>query len=82
MRTVGTNITLRNSSDQALKKVAVNIFYHSGDNKVVDKRTVYFSDIPPHSTFTLKAPMSPIADKAYTLLGMVNSEKGNVDPTK
>jgi len=82
MRNVGTNITLRNSSDQALKKVAVNIFYHSGDNKVVDKKTVYFSDIPPHSTFTLKAPMSPIADKAYTLLGMVDSEKGNVDPTK
>ena len=65
-------ITINNTSTEALHKVAVDISYYKANNKLFDKETVYFTNIQPGSSFTLTTPGNHKARSARFKLGKVN----------
>ncbi len=74
----GAAITVNNNSSEFLKVVAVDVFYHQGDNIAVHKETLYFSNLAPQNSYTLKVPANSRGDKIYCQLGLISSEKGAI----
>lgn len=74
----GMKITVKNISDQLLKVVAVDVFYHTEEEKPLAKKTIYFSNIKPGQSITLTAPGNSKASGAYHKLGLVSSEEGGL----
>jgi hypothetical protein len=72
----GVEITLQNNSDQTLKLVAVDVLYHKGNNSVIQRETIYFSDIRPGTSRMLVAPGNRNARGANYQLGLISAEDG------
>lgn len=72
----GVEITLRNNSDQMLKLVAVDVLYHKNNNSVIQRETIYFSDIPPGTSRMLVARGNRNAHSANYELGLISAEGG------
>ncbi len=70
----GLNVSLQNNSDKPLKMVAVNVFYTNDAGAVINKQTLYFSDVQPGQAVARAASGHKIATKAYCKLGLVSSE--------
>jgi hypothetical protein len=72
----GVEITLQNNSDQTLKLVAVDVLYHKGNKSVIQRETIYFSDIRPGTSRMLVAPGNRNARGANYQLGLISAEGG------
>ena len=68
------NVKLHNKSDKVLKMAAVNVFYTDSANTVLNKQTLYFSNIQPGQTVSKGASPHKIATKAYSKVGLVSTE--------
>jgi hypothetical protein len=58
----GLKLTLYNHSTVTLNKAAVEVLYYSEQNSLLDKKTLYFSNIAPRNSQTLAAPDHRMAD--------------------
>lgn len=72
----GVEITLQNNSDQTLKLVAVDVLYHKGNNNVIQRETIYFSDIRPGTSRMMVARGNRNARSANYQLGLISAEDG------
>ncbi|MEJ7914445.1 MAG: hypothetical protein WKF70_14915, partial [Chitinophagaceae bacterium] len=68
------NVSLQNKSDKILKTVAVNVFYNDKDGKVLNRQTLYFTDIKPGEVVSKAGSPHKLATKAHCELGLVSSE--------
>ncbi len=72
-----SEITLQNKSAELLKVVAVDVIYYRTDGSFLTKETVYFRDISPHTSRTLKAPPHGKAEEVKYKMGLISaSESG------
>jgi hypothetical protein len=58
----GLKLTLYNHSTVTLNKAVVEVLYYSEQNSLLDKKTLYFSNIAPRNSQTLPAPDHRMAD--------------------
>ena len=65
-------ITVRNNSQELLKKVAVEVFYYKSGERLFDKETFYISNVQPGNSFTLSTPGNKKAVSAKFQLGKIN----------
>lgn len=72
-----SEITLQNKSAELLKVVAVDVIYYNPDGSFLTKETVYFRDISPRTSRTLKAPSHGKAEEVKYKMGLISaSESG------
>jgi hypothetical protein len=69
----GLEVTIQNNSAELLKLVTVDVYYYKKKEKLFDKETLYFSNIPPGNSFTLSTPGNKKAVSARFQLGQVSS---------
>lgn len=72
----GVEITVQNNSDQMLKLVAVDVSYTKENSSVIQRKTLYFSDIRPGTSRMLVAPGNKNARNANYQLGLISAEGG------
>jgi hypothetical protein len=71
----GLKLTLYNRSAATLKTAAVEVRYYSEENSLLEKKTVYFSNIASKKSQTLAAPDHRLADHVeYKILSAVGTE--------
>lgn len=72
----GYKLTMQNNSKQVLKVVAVDVFYYGANDKLLNKKTLYFSNVSPGANMILTAPANKWAVTVRHQLGLVSSEEG------
>jgi len=68
------SVSLQNKSDKVLKTVAVNLFFNDNAGRVLNKQTLYFTEVKPGETASRAASQHKLATKASCELGLVSSE--------
>jgi hypothetical protein len=68
------SVSLQNKSDKILKTVAVNLFFNDDAGRVLNKQTLYFTEVKPGETMSRAASQHKLATKASCELGLVSSE--------
>ncbi len=72
-----SEITLHNRSYEHLKVVAVDVIYYRPNGSVLARQTIYFRNIDPQTSLTLKAPANEKADEVKYKMGLISaSESG------
>jgi hypothetical protein len=71
-------VTVQNNSNQMLKLVAVDVYYYNSNDKVLEKKTIYFNNIYPGNSLTKSAPGHKRAVSAKYQMGLVTSEEGSI----
>jgi hypothetical protein len=74
MGVTGLKITLKNRSNSTIQTAAVNVFYYDDNNRLLDKKMIYFSNVPPRGKLTLPAPDHKFADHVEFRLGAVSAK--------
>ncbi|MFN2440659.1 MAG: hypothetical protein ABR503_15760, partial [Chitinophagaceae bacterium] len=74
----GYKVTMQNNSKQVLKVVAVDVFYYADNHKLLNKKTLYFTDVPPKTNMILTAPANKEAVAVRHQLGLVSGEEGSI----
>jgi hypothetical protein len=74
----GYKVTMQNNSNQVLKVVAVDVFYYAANDILLNKKTLYFSNLSPGANMTLTAPSNKWAVVVNHQLGLVSSEEGSI----
>lgn len=69
----GLKITLRNRSNLTLKSAAVNVLYYDENNRLLETKTIYFSNVPANGKQTVAAPDQKWADHTAYKLGAVSA---------
>jgi hypothetical protein len=75
MGVTGLKITLRNRSNVTLQTAAVDVRYYNESNELLDKKMVYFSNVPPKGKLTLAAPDHKFADHVDYKLAAVSAKE-------
>ncbi|MFL5811214.1 MAG: FxLYD domain-containing protein, partial [Flavisolibacter sp.] len=75
MGVTGLKITLRNRSNSTIQTAAVNVFYYDDNNRLLDKKMIYFSNVPPKGKLTLAAPDHKFADHVEFKVGAVSAKE-------
>ena len=75
MGVTGLKITLRNRSNSTIQTAAVNVFYYDDNNRLLDKKMIYFSNVPAKGKLTLPAPDHKFADHVEFKLGAVSAKE-------
>jgi hypothetical protein len=71
----GLKLTLRNRSNEIIKTATVEIRYYNEQNSLLEKKLVYFTNIPPKKSLTIEAPAQRLADHAdFKLLAISTTE--------
>lgn len=78
----GYEVTVKNNSDKVLKVVAVDVFFYRDTDRMLDKKTLYFSNVKPNQSFTKSITPGVKAQSARFQLGLVSSEGGGIYFTK
>jgi hypothetical protein len=68
------HITVHNTGTVILKQVSVNVFYYKKGERLLDKETIYFSDIGPGNSYTLTKPGNKKAVSARFELGELTAD--------
>ncbi len=75
----GLKITLKNHSNETVKTAAVEVRYYDEQDALLEKKLVYFNNVPPKKSLTLPAPDHRLADHTdYQLLSAIGTEEGYV----
>jgi hypothetical protein len=62
MGVTGLKVTLRNRNNVALQTAAVQVLYYDDNNELLDKKSIYFSNVPAKGRATMPAPDHKFAD--------------------
>ncbi len=71
----GLKLTLRNRSNETIKTATVEIRYYNEQNSLLEKKLVYFTNIPPKKSLTIEAPDQRLADHADFKLLAINTKE-------
>jgi len=71
----GLKITLRNRSNVVIQTAAVNVLYYDANNKLLDRKIVYFSHVPAKGKVTQPAPDHKFADHVEFNLTAASSKE-------
>lgn len=72
----GLRITLQNKSNHTIDRATVEVRYYNDQNELLEKKNVYFSDIPSKKSVVAAAPDHRLADHAdYHLLNAIGKHK-------
>jgi hypothetical protein len=74
----GYRVTMQNNSEQLLKVVAVDVLYYAANDKLLNKKTLYFSNVTAGANMILTAPSNKDAVAVTHQLGLVSSEEGAI----
>lgn len=75
----GAKLSLRNKSGTELKNATIEIHYFSEDNHLLEKKTVYISNVSPRKTKTISLPDHRTAGRvSYQLLSATGEEEAYV----
>ena len=58
----GLKLTIRNRNSVVLQTAAVQVLYFNEDNQLLDKKSVYFNNVPANGKATMAAPDHKFAD--------------------
>ncbi|HEX2532675.1 MAG TPA: hypothetical protein VHK69_03005 [Chitinophagaceae bacterium] len=72
----GLQLTVYNNSDQFVNVVAVDVSYYRNSDKLLEKKTLYFNNIPPRSRSSLPAPDNRRATTVQYQVGLISTENG------
>jgi len=62
-------------SNSRIKTATVEIRYYNEQNSLLEKKLVYFTNIPPKKSLTIEAPAQRLADHAdFKLLAISTKE--------
>lgn len=67
----GLKLTLRNHSNITVRSAAVDVSYFDENNQFLEKKTVYFNNVPPNGKATVAAPDQKWADHVDYKLGVI-----------
>jgi hypothetical protein len=70
----GLKVTLRNRSNSTIQTAMVNVYYYDNQNKQLDRKMIYFSQVPAKGKMTLAAPDNKWADRVEIKLGTVTAK--------
>jgi hypothetical protein len=73
----GLKVTVRNRNNVVIKTAAVQVLYLDENNSVLDKKTVYFNNIPAKGKLTLPAPDHKFADHVDFKLAAVTAKEND-----
>lgn len=68
-------LKVKNNSRELLKKVSVDVFYYKNGQKLLNKETVYFTNIYPRQLMTMSIASNQRATSARFQLGAVSTGK-------
>lgn len=68
-------LKVKNNSQELLKKVSVDVYYYKNGQKLLNKETVYFTNIYPDQLMTMSIASNQRATSARSQLGMVSAGK-------
>jgi hypothetical protein len=67
----GVEVMVKNNSRQVLKSIGVDVFYYKKGGHLLDKETVYFSNVYPRQSLTMSIPGNQRAISARMQLGTI-----------
>jgi hypothetical protein len=70
----GLKVTLHNRNNVALQTALVNVLYYNESNELLDKKSVYFNNVPAKGKLTMPAPDHKFADHVEFKLGAVSGK--------
>jgi hypothetical protein len=70
----GLKLTLRNRSNTTIQSAAVDVMYYDENNRMLDKKTIYFNNVSPKGKLTVAAPDDKWADHVAFKLGAVSAK--------
>ena len=70
----GLKVTLRNRSNAQLQSASVDVLYYDQNNKLLEKKTLYFNGVQPKGRQTQAAPDHKWADHVDLKLGTVTAK--------
>ncbi len=73
----GLELKLHNNYDQLLRVVAVDVMYHNASG-LVQKETLYFTNVAPGKTVTKVAPSNERSNSIRYTVGLVSSAKSEI----
>lgn len=76
------DLTVNNRSNTLLTLVAVDVFYYKKDKTLLNKQTVFLSNVKPGSKITLDAPENKQAAFAEWQLGLISSSGNGITYAK
>ncbi|HEY0356389.1 MAG TPA: hypothetical protein VGC29_09305, partial [Flavisolibacter sp.] len=71
----GLKVTLRNNNTVAIQTATVVISYFDANNKLLEKRSIVFNNIPAKGKLTLPAPDDQWAEHTELALGNLSIRK-------
>lgn len=72
----GSKLTIYNNSDRFLNFVAVDVYYYRANDKLLQRKTLYFNNISPKTSSPLYVPELRKAASVKYQLGLISSEDG------
>lgn len=72
----GKKLTIYNNSNRHIKFVAVDVFYYKANEKLLQKKTLYFNNIAPQSSSPLYVPELKRAASIKYQLGLISTDGG------
>ena len=79
MGVTGLKVTLHNRSAATLRNAAVDVLYYDQNNRLLEKKTIYFNNVQPKGKQTLAAPDHKWADHvAFKVVNITAKEDGYV----
>jgi len=66
-------VTIQNTSPSLIRTVTVDVFYYKKGEKLFEKQTLYFRNIPPGNSMTISKPGNKKAVSAKFQLGQIDT---------
>jgi len=70
----GLKVTMRNRSNATIQSASVDVIYFDENNRVLDRKAVYFTNIAPKGKLTVAAPDHKYADHVEFKLGTITAK--------
>ncbi len=72
----GAKLTIYNNSDRFLNFVAVDVYYYKANDKLLQRKTLYFHNISPKSSSPLYVPELKRAASVQYQMGLISTDSG------
>lgn len=72
----GKELTVYNNSNKHLKFVAVDVFFYKTNEKLLERKTIYFNDVPPGSISRRMLPGHRKANSVRYQMGLISTDGG------
>ena len=68
-------VTLRNRSNVVIQTATVQVLYYDENDQVIDRKNIYFNNVPAKGKLTLGAPDHKFADHVDLILAAANARE-------